>query len=115
MITYLAHSLTTSLEDIVVYKYENNSLLLTESLNFKDLAAFVTDQSQFIFLLSSSDVSSYSIDGDNENNLEATFVSSKAHPRGFHACSRAAFSLQECGYRGEAFRTEEAHFFAQAA
>lgn len=75
MITYLAHSLTTSLEDIVVYKYENNSLLLTESLNFKDLAAFVTDQSQFIFLLSSSDVSSYSIDGDNENNPEATFVS----------------------------------------
>ena len=75
MITYLAHSHTLSLEDIVVYKYENNSLLLTESLNFKDLAAFVTDQSQFIFLLSSSDVSSYSIDGDNENNPEATFVS----------------------------------------
>ena len=75
MITYLAHSLTTSLEDIVVYKYENNSLLLTESLNFKDLAAFVTDQSQFIFLLSSSDVSSYSIDGDNENKPEATLES----------------------------------------
>ena len=75
MITYLAHSPTTSIEHVVLYKYENDTLVLSESLKFEDLATHITDQSQLIFFLPSSNVSSYSFDAGNENNPEAVFIS----------------------------------------
>ncbi|MDG1948700.1 MAG: hypothetical protein P8I49_03450, partial [SAR86 cluster bacterium] len=75
MITYLAHSPTTSIEHVVLYKYENDTLVLSESLKFEDLATHIADQSQLIFFLPSSNVSSYSFDAGNENNPEAVFIS----------------------------------------
>ena len=50
-------------------------MVLSESLKFEDLATHITDQSQLIFFLPSSNVSSYSFDAGNENNPEAVFIS----------------------------------------
>ncbi|MDA7729750.1 hypothetical protein OAT15_03110 [Gammaproteobacteria bacterium] len=75
MITYLAHSPITSIEHVVLYKYENDVLILSETVKFEDLATHITGQSQLIFFLPSSNVSSYSFDGENGNNPEAVFIS----------------------------------------
>jgi hypothetical protein len=75
MITYLAHSPITSIEHVVLYKYENDVLILSETVKFEDLATHITGQSQLLFFLPSSNVSSYSFDGENGNNPEAVFIS----------------------------------------
>jgi hypothetical protein len=42
MITYLAHSPRTSIEHVVLYKYENDALIISETVKFEDLATHIT-------------------------------------------------------------------------
>ena len=77
MITYIAQSFSNSYQDIVLYKYINGNLASKTSTTTSDLKNIIDEESDLIYLIPSSLVSSYVNDVGTDKNSEAAFLSDK--------------------------------------
>ena len=77
MITYIAQSFSNSFQDIVLYKYINGNLASKTSSTISDLKNIIDEDSDLIYLIPSSLVSSYINDVGTDKNSEAAFLSDK--------------------------------------
>ena len=77
MITYIAQSFSNSYQDIVLYKYINGNLASKTSTTTSDLKNKIDEESDLIYLIPSSLVSSYVNDVGTDKNSEAAFLSDK--------------------------------------
>ena len=77
MITYIAQSFSNSYQDIVLYKYINGNLASKTSSTISDLKNIIDEDSDLIYLIPSSLVSSYINDVGTDKNSEAAFLSDK--------------------------------------
>lgn len=77
MITYIAQSFSNSFQDIVLYKYINGNLASKISSTISDLKNIIDEDSDLIYLIPSSLVSSYINDVGTDKNSEAAFLSDK--------------------------------------
>ena len=77
MITYIAQSFSNSYQDIVLYKYINGNLASKTSTTTSDLKNIIDEESDLIYLIPSSLVSSYINDVGTDKNSEAAFLSDK--------------------------------------
>ena len=77
MITYIAQSFSNSYQDIVLYKYINGNLVSKTSTATSDLKNIIDEESDLIYLIPSSLVSSYINDVGTDKNSEAAFLSDK--------------------------------------
>ena len=77
MITYIAQSFSNSYQDIVLYKYINGNLVSKTSTATSDLKNIIDEESDLIYLIPSSLVSSYVNDVGTDKNSEAAFLSDK--------------------------------------
>ena len=77
MITYIAQSFSNSYQDIVLYKYINGNLASKTSTATSDLKNIIDEESDLIYLIPSSLVSSYINDVGTDKNSEAAFLSDK--------------------------------------
>lgn len=77
MITYIAQSFSNSYQDIVLYKYINGNLASKTPTTTSDLKNIIDEDSDLIYLIPSSLVSSYINDVGTDKNSEAAFLSDK--------------------------------------
>ena len=77
MITYIAQSFSNSYQDIVLYKYINGNLASKTPTTISDLKNTIDEDSDLIYLIPSSLVSSYINDVGTDKNSEAAFLSDK--------------------------------------
>ena len=77
MITYIAQSFSNSYQDIVLYKYINGNLASKTPTTTSDLKNIIDEDSDLIYLIPSSLVSSYVNDVGTDKNSEAAFLSDK--------------------------------------
>ena len=77
MITYIAQSFSNSYQDIVLYKYINGNLASKTPTTTSDLKNIIDEESDLIYLIPSSLVSSYINDVGTDKNSEAAFLSDK--------------------------------------
>ena len=77
MITYIAQSFSNSYQDIVLYKYINGNLASKTPTATSDLKNIIDEESDLIYLIPSSLVSSYLNDVGTDKNSEAAFLSDK--------------------------------------
>jgi hypothetical protein len=77
MITYIAQSFSNSYQDIVLYKYINGDLASKTPTTTSDLKNIIDEDSDLIYLIPSSLVSSYINDVGTDKNSEAAFLSDK--------------------------------------
>ena len=77
MITYIAQSFSNSYQDIVLYKYINGNLASKTPTATSDLKNIIDEESDLIYLIPSSLVSSYINDVGTDKNSEAAFLSDK--------------------------------------
>jgi len=77
MITYIAQSFSNSYQDIVLYKYINGNLASKIPTATSDLKNIIDEESDLIYLIPSSLVSSYINDVGTDKNSEAAFLSDK--------------------------------------
>ena len=77
MITYIAQSFSNSYQDIVLYKYTNGNLASKTPTTISDLKNKIDEDSDLIYLIPSSLVSSYINDVGTDKNSEAAFLSDK--------------------------------------
>jgi hypothetical protein len=77
MITYITQSFSNSYQDIVLYKYINGNLASKTITTTSDLKNIIDEDSDLIYLIPSSLVSSYINDDGTDKNSEAAFLSDK--------------------------------------